>query len=102
MAGCGCPLRCGLRRCGALLRDRVEPGAASGVKGWGDAVVQLAADLPHRAEALGHHVVLVDRLEVDLARFDEGSVVQLGERVYNAPDHLPDAVLDEARAAVGL
>ena len=39
-------------------------------------VWQLPTDLPERPEALGDDVVLVDRLEVDLAGRDERAVVE--------------------------
>jgi hypothetical protein len=52
--------------------------------------------------ALGDDVVLVDRLEVLLARRDEARAVELGKAGDDARDHLAHAVLDEARAAMGL
>ena len=60
------------------------------------------AQLAEQAVAVGDDVVLVDRLEVLLARGDERVVAQLGQPVDDAADHLPHAVLDESRAAVGL
>ena len=51
---------------GFWLRDGVEPGAAGGVERGCDPMVQLLADLAERSEPLGHHVVLMDRLEVHL------------------------------------
>jgi hypothetical protein len=46
--------------------------------------------------------VLVDRLEVLLAGGDERGIGERGEARDHAADHLAHAVLDEARAAVGL
>ena len=63
---------------------------------------QLGADLPQRAEALGDDVVLVDRLQVDLAGRDEARSSSAGNRVDHAADHLAHAVLDEPRPAMGL
>ena len=42
---------------------------------------ELVAHLAEQPEALGHDVVLVDRLEVLLARGDEVSSAELGEPV---------------------
>ena len=62
----------------------------------------LLAQLREQAVTLGHDVVLMDRLEVLLARGDEVRTVQRGEHADDAGDHLANAVLDEARAAMGL
>src|SRR5579862_9790020 len=87
---------------GGGLRGRVEPGAARGVQRRRDAFREFAADFAEGSEALGYHVVLVDRLEVDLAGLDERGIVEVREGVDHAADHLADAVLDEAGPAVGL
>ena len=52
--------------------------------------------------ALGEHVVLVDRLQVLLARRDEARTVQLGEAGEHTREHLAHAILDEARTAMRL
>ncbi len=52
--------------------------------------------------AFGDDVVLVDRLEVLLARGDETAAVEVAEPLDRAGDHLAHAVLDEARAGVRL
>ena len=57
----------------------VEPGLPARVLRRGVAGLDLAPDLAERAEPLGDDVVLVDRLEVDLAGGDERAVVELGE-----------------------
>ena len=49
----------------------VKPVAELGVAGGVLARVELAAELADRAEALGEHLVVVDRLEVQLPREDE-------------------------------
>ncbi len=64
--------------------------------------VDLAAKLRQQAVAFGDNVVLVDRLEVLLARRDEACAIQLWKAGDDARDHLPYAVLDEARMGVGL
>ena len=66
------------------------------------AVRELPAELAQGAVALSRDVVLVDRLEVLLARGDERLVGQLRQPREYAVDHLAHAVLDEAGAAVGL
>ena len=68
----------------------------------GLARLELGAQLGEQAVALGDDVVLVDRLEVLLARRDEARAVELGKARDDAGDHLAHAVLDEARPAVGL
>ena len=68
----------------------------------GLARAELAAQLAEQAVALGDDVVLVDRLEVLLARGDEAVAVQLREGCDHAREHLAHAVLDEARPAVRL
>ncbi len=68
----------------------------------GMAGVDLAPQLREQAVAFGDHVVLVDRLEVLLARGDEAGAVQPGEGGDHSRHHLAHAVLDEARTAVGL
>ena len=58
----------------------VEPRAAARCgSSAGSPVASSLADLAERAEPLGDDVVLVDRLEVDLAGRDERAVVELGE-----------------------
>src|SRR4051795_8965125 len=64
--------------------------------------LELVAELAEQPEALGDDVVLVDRLEVLLARRDERSVAELREALDDPADHLADAVLDEPRAPVRL
>ena len=64
--------------------------------------VELAAQLAEQPEALGDDVVLVDRLEVLLARRHERVVAQAAEALDRAADRLAHAVLDEPRAAMGL
>ena len=64
--------------------------------------VDLAAQLAEQAMALGEHVVLMDRLQVLLARRDEARAIQFREAGDDARDHLAHAVLDEARTAMGL
>ena len=92
----------GLTRVEPALRRRAQPGGQARV-GWRHlARVKLAANLAEGAEALGDDVVLMDRLEVDLARRHERVVAQGREAIGHAADHLPHAILDEARAAVGL
>src|SRR5687767_13151210 len=63
---------------------------------------QLAPHLAQEPEPLGGHVVLVDRLQVLLARGHEVAVGEHREALHHAADHLAHAVLDEPRAAVGL
>ena len=70
--------------------------------GRGRTGVDLRAQLRQQAMALGDDVVLVDRLEVLLARRDEARAIQLGKAGDDARDHLPHAVLDETRTGVGL
>ncbi len=84
------------------VRELIQPGPAAGVHRCRHARRELAADLLKRAESLGHDIVLVDRLEVDLSRRHERPVVEAREPFDRASHHLPDAVLDEPRAAVGL
>ena len=60
------------------------------------AVRQLPAQLADRAEALGENVVVVDRLEVDLAGEHEVVVAELVVGFKRALDHEPHRVLDEA------
>src|SRR3954447_5193705 len=85
-----------------LPPGRVQPLAHRRVMREVLARCDLVAQLAEHAEALGDDVVLVDRLEVLLARRDERLVLERGELGDDAADHLAHAVLDEARAAVGL
>ena len=71
-----------LRR--ARSGDLIEPGAAARVGRRGLAGGELVPDLAERAEPLGDDVVLVDRLEVDLAGGDERAVVEIGEALDDA------------------
>ena len=64
--------------------------------------VELAGEVAEGAVALGDDVVAVDRLEVLLARLDEGVVAELAVSVDDLADHLADAVLDEVGVGVGL
>ena len=64
--------------------------------------VELAAQLAEQPEALGDDVVLVDRLEVLLARRDEGVVAQVAEALERAANRLAHAVLHEPRTTCGL
>ena len=86
----------------ALIRRRRRAIAHRRVMRDVVARVELAAQLAEQPEALGDDVVLVDRLEVLLARRDERVVAQAAEALDRAADRLAHAVLDEARAAVGL
>src|SRR4051812_8538899 len=63
---------------------------------------ELVAELAEQPEALGDDVVLVDRLEVLLARRDERRVLERAVLGDDPGDHLAHAVLDEPRPAVGL
>ena len=83
-------------------RNLIQPRAAAGLGAGGDSGLELAAHLAERPESLRDDVVLVDRLEVDLARRHERAVVELREPLDDAADHLAHAVLDEPRPAVGL
>src|SRR3954453_21722478 len=74
---------------GPTRSDRaVEPltqrGVVRGVLAGGDLLPHLA----HQAEALGLHVVLVDRLEVLLARRDEVQVAEEVQALDDAAHHL--------------
>ena len=70
------------------------------VPGSGLARVELATQLADRAVALGEDVVVVDRLEVDLARQQEVAVTELGVALECAGEREADGVLDEARLQV--
>ena len=83
-------------------RPRVEPLAHRRVVREVLAGGQLVAQLAEQAEALGDDVVLVDRLQVLLAGGDERASPRTPKRVDHAAHHLAHAVLDEARAPVGL
>ena len=87
---------------GAGVLAAVEPLAHGELALGVLARAQLVAQLREPAEALGHDVVLVDRLEVLLPRRDERVGMQVGHPVDDAADHLAHAVLDEARPAVRL
>src|SRR5215211_4519128 len=60
----------------------------------------LATHLANRPEPLGEDLVVVDRLEVDLARQDEVVVPKTVDFRERGPDHEPNRVLDEARREV--
>ena len=60
-------------------RDAAPATRAGGLAG-GRVPVELGAQLAQHAVALGHHVVLVDRLEVLLARRDEAASSSSGKR----------------------
>ena len=87
---------------GAALGSPVEPLARGDVMLGVLARGLLVAKLPQQAEALGHDVVLVDRLEVLLACVREVSVREEVQPLDHSAHHLAHAVLDEARTAVGL
>src|SRR5215207_11302179 len=59
--------------------------------------VELATELTEQPGALGDDVVLVDRLEVLLARRHEGVVAQAAEALDRASNRLAHAVLHEPR-----
>ena len=80
----------------------LEPLAHRQVMRRGLARAQLAAQVADQPVALGDDVVLVDRLEVLLARHHEGVVVDIVVGGGDAAHHLAHAVLDEARPAMGL
>src|SRR5436190_8239739 len=82
-------------------RESVEPLALRHVTCGALAAGGLRGHLAEQAGTLGHDVVLVDRLEVLLPSHDERVRLELAELVERHPDLLADAVLDEARAAVG-
>src|SRR6478735_6487062 len=63
---------------------------------------ELGAQLSQQPRALGDHVVRVDRLEVALVGLHEGVVLELGELLDDARDHLAHDVLHEARIGVRL
>src|ERR1700736_5628939 len=58
-----------------------EPLPKLGVMLQGRAVLELATELTNGAEALGQHIVAVNRFEGDLARENEVAVVERGIRV---------------------
>src|SRR3954447_11904612 len=97
----GIPARAGIRAWRSA-RAGVQPLAHRRVMREVPARAQLVAQLAQEPEALGDDVVLVDGLEVLLARGDERVVAQAVEALDRAADGLAHAVLDEARAAVGL
>src|SRR5215211_2438348 len=66
---------------------------------WGRAG-EISAQLAHRAVPLGHDVVAVDRLEVDLAREQEVAVGEAREALEGPRERCADGVLDEARPQV--
>src|SRR3954469_12235633 len=99
--GPGIPARAAIRAWRSA-RAGVQPLAHRRVMREVLARAELGAQLAEQPEALGDDVVLVDRLEVLLARGDERVVAQVAELLDHAADHLPDAVLDEARAPVRL
>ena len=91
--------------CGGALSAALTPSSQSRSETWRSECSperELVAQLAQQPEAVGDDVVLVDRLEVLLARRDERVVAQLGQPLDDAADHLAHAVLDEARPAVGL
>ena len=59
------------------------------------AALELAADLAHGAEALGDDVVVVDRLQVDLAGEEEVAVDEVGVARERLAERETDGVLDE-------
>ena len=61
---------------------------------------ELGTQLADRAVALGHDLVRMDRLEVELAREHEVVVREVGELVEDALQRDADGVLDEARLQV--
>src|SRR5918992_2336080 len=83
-------------------RARFEPIPLRDVSRGPNARLDLLHELAHQAMALGDHVVLVDRLEILLAGGHEGLVAEAGEALGRHADHLPHAVLDEARPHMGL
>ena len=62
---------------------------------------QLAAQLAERAVALSLDVVLVNRLEVLLARGHKRVVGKFRQLVDHTGDHLAHAVFDEPRTRMG-
>ena len=58
---------------------------------------QLGAQLARRAGAFRHHVVAVDRLEVELPGEQEVAVRELGVVVERGGERVTNGVLDEAR-----
>ena len=66
------------RRRGAVAGLGGEPLAQLGVARRVRGVRELGADLADRAVALGEHLVVVDRLEVDLARQTKSSSASSG------------------------
>src|SRR4051794_18284119 len=85
-----------------LAAGRVQPLAHRRVMREVLARLELVAELAEQPEALGDDVVLVDRLEVLLARGDERRVLERAVLGDDPGDHLAHAVLDEPRAAVRL
>ena len=62
----------------------------------GGSALELASQLADGARALREHVVVVDRLEIDLAREDEVAVVEAGVAVERLLERCANRVLDEA------
>ena len=62
----------------------------------GSPVASSPRSSPDRSVALGHDVVDVDRLEVDLPREQEVFVVELRQRVERVAQRMAHGVLDEA------
>src|SRR3954469_13532019 len=85
-----------------LPPGRVQPLAHRRVMREVLARGNLVAQLAEHAEALGDDVVLVNRLEVLLARRHERLVLERRVLADHAADHLAHAVLDEPRPPVGL
>src|SRR5207237_4775934 len=82
--------------CRSAPDSACEPLAQLCVPGLPDTARKLAAHLADRTESLREHLVVVDRLEVHLAREEE---VPVRKRVVTLERRLerdPDRVLDEA------
>src|SRR3954451_570427 len=80
---------------GGALRNRAQPVPELCVRERMLAARELPAQLADRPEPLGQDVVVVDRLEVDLAGEDEVVVGQLSVALESALHHQADRILDE-------
>ena len=78
-----------------------QPVIQRGVPRQGRVRGYLLTQLAEQTVALGEDVVLMDRLEVLLARRDEAGAVQAGHPSEHTREHLPHAVLHEPRPGVG-
>src|SRR5207247_8622015 len=74
----------------SAMASSPQPVRELGARRRRRARLELRTQLAHRAAALGEHVVVVDRLEVHLAREDEIAVVERGvavERLLERDSH---------------